>query len=78
MNRSFAVVFASLLAMSASTLALAGGTAPAAPQAQTAPAATAPAAKQTASARKGVHKAGKVRRTSKSRKASTPPAARRK
>ncbi len=78
MNRTLAILFASLLALGTSSLALADGTAPAAPQAQTAPAATAPAAKQISGARKGVHKASKARRTRKSKKASTPPTTRRK
>lgn len=78
MNRTLAIVFASLLAMGSSTLALADGTAPAAPQAQAAPAASTPVAKQAPSTQKGVHKTSKARRGSKHKKTSTPPAQRRK
>lgn len=78
MNRSLAIVFASLLTLGASSLAYADGTTPAAPQAQAAPAAPAPAAKQAPSTQKGAHKAGKARRGGKSKKASTPPTTRRK
>lgn len=78
MNRSLAVVFASLLTLGVSSLALADGTAPAAPQAQAAPAASTPAAKQAPGTQKGMHKTRKARRGSKSKKTSTPPAQRRK
>lgn len=78
MNRSLAVVFASLFALGVSSLALAEGTAPATPQAQAAPAASAPAAKQTRGTQKGVHKTSKTRRGGKNKKTSTPPAQRRK
>lgn len=78
MNRSLAVVFASLLTLGVSSLALADGTAPAVPQAQAAPAASTPAAKQTPSTQKGVHKTRKARRGGKHKKTSTPPAQRRK
>ncbi|HEV2112419.1 MAG TPA: hypothetical protein VGT99_13760 [Gammaproteobacteria bacterium] len=74
MNRTFAIVFAAFLAMGASTLALADGTTPAAPQAQAASAASAPAAKQTRGTQKGVHKTSKARRGGKNKKTSTPPA----
>jgi len=72
MNKFLAIVFASLLALGATSLAQAVGTAPAAPQAQAAPAA-APAAKQSRAAQKGTHKRSKSRR--KTAKA-TPPASR--
>jgi len=78
MNRSLAIVFASLLTMGVSSLALADGTAPVAPQAQASPAASTPAAKHTRATKQRVRKASKTRRKSKATKASTPPAGRKK
>lgn len=78
MNRSLAIVFASLLTLGVPSLALADGTAPTAPQAQVSPAASTPAAKQTRANKRSVHRATKAPRKSKGTKASTPPAARKK